>query len=84
MTIKNKEKIYNFLDEHYKKTYYDIDAIIDDIIKQYCESEYKENGYYEYELSRFESNDGNPHILEYEVEEVIDEDGEIIDEILIF
>lgn len=84
MIIKNKEKFKEFLNENVKVLYYDYEKYEDDLIKQYYESEYKENEIYEYELPRFESKDKTPHIIEFQVESKFDEDGNIVNETIIF
>lgn len=61
MTIKNIEKLVAWYNENAKSECLNAEALLDEVITQQGAT-----GTDEYELSGFESKDGNPHTYHYE------------------
>lgn len=61
MTIKNFEKLVAWYNENAKRECLNAEALLDEVITQQGAT-----GTDEYELSRFESKDGNTHTYRYD------------------
>lgn len=70
--FKNIEKLKKFVDKYLKQPYscYDIEAVKDEIWSSYC------SGGHAYEISQFESVDGQTHCIDFTV--TVAEDGTTI------
>lgn len=79
MEFVNLEKFKAFLDENVKAEWYSFDAYLNDLVK-----DLGSNGSTNYELSPFETKSGRPEIYRYEYRLDLDDDGDVVDERIIF
>ena len=60
LSKEEEREFKNFLKENVKSKVFNLDAYLDDLETQYCNT-----GSREYELSSFESKSGNPELFSY-------------------